>query len=239
MTLLTLCLYAALSGMVVLLPYLLIASAGWAATAAGAALLPLSVVMGLGSRAAGKLAERVGTRMLLTVGPFVVAVGFALFLRVGAGPVHYATDVLPALLLVACGLTLSVAPLTSAVIAAVDPSHVGSRPASTTRPRASPACSRRRCSATSSPPTWQGRRSSAASTARRSSAPCSRSPPPRRRSFSSRADQRITRSARTSTACGTFSPSASAVLRLTIVSIVVGCSIGSSAGFVPRRTRSA
>ena len=125
-TLLTLCLYAALSGMVVLLPYLLIASAGWAATAAGAALLPLSVVMGLGSRAAGKLAERVGTRMLLTVGPIVVAVGFVLFLRVGAGAVHYATDVLPGLVLVACGLTLSVAPLTSAVIAAVDPSHVGS-----------------------------------------------------------------------------------------------------------------
>ena len=125
-TLLTLCLYAALSGMVVLLPYLLIGSAGWAATAAGAALLPLSLVMGLGSRAAGKLAERVGTRMLLTVGPIVVAVGFALFLRVGADAVHYATDVLPGLFLVACGLTLSVAPLTSAVIAAVDPSHVGS-----------------------------------------------------------------------------------------------------------------
>ena len=125
-TLLTLCLYAALSGMVVLLPYLLIASAGWAATAAGAALLPLSLVMGLGSRAAGKLAERVGTRRLLTVGPIVVAVGLALFVRVGAGAVHYATDVLPGLLLVACGLTLSVAPLTSAVIAAVDPSHVGS-----------------------------------------------------------------------------------------------------------------
>jgi MFS family permease len=116
----------ALSGMVVLLPYLLIASAGWAATAAGAALLPLSLVMGLGSRAAGKLAERVGTRRLLTVGPIVVAVGLALFVRVGAGAVHYATDVLPGLLLVACGLTLSVAPLTAAVIAAVDPSHVGS-----------------------------------------------------------------------------------------------------------------
>jgi EmrB/QacA subfamily drug resistance transporter len=125
-SLLTLCLYAALSGMVVLLPYLLISRAGWAATAAGAALLPLSLVMGLGSRAAGKLAERVGTRALLTIGPLVVAAGFALFLRIDAGKVHYATDVLPGLVLVACGLTLSVAPLTSAVIAAVDPSHVGS-----------------------------------------------------------------------------------------------------------------
>jgi predicted MFS family arabinose efflux permease len=82
--------------------------------------------MGLGSRGAGKLAERVGTRRLLTVGPIVVATGLALFVRVGADAVHYATEVLPGLLLVACGLTLSVAPLTSAVIAAVDPSHVGS-----------------------------------------------------------------------------------------------------------------
>ena len=82
--------------------------------------------MGLGSRAAGKLAERVGTRMLLTIGPLVVAAGFALFLRIDAAAVDYATDVLPALAVVACGLTLSVAPLTSAVIAAVDPSHVGS-----------------------------------------------------------------------------------------------------------------
>ena len=125
-TVLTLCLYAALSGMVVLIPYLLIRSAGWSAAGAGAALLPLSVAMGLGSRAAGRLAERVGARLLLTVGPLIVAAGFALFLRVGAGPVHYAVDLLPALVVVACGLTVSVAPLTTAVIGAVDAAHVGS-----------------------------------------------------------------------------------------------------------------
>src|SRR5206468_2108194 len=68
---LTFCLYAALSGLVVLLPYLLIRAGGWSAAAAGAALLPLSVAMGLGSRASGQLAERVGTRTLLTIGPVI------------------------------------------------------------------------------------------------------------------------------------------------------------------------
>lgn len=125
-SILTLCLYAALSGMVVLLPYLLIRSAGWSAAAAGAALLPLSVAMGLGSRAAGRLAERVGARVLLTIGPLVVAVGFALFLRIGAGETSYWRVVLPALAVVAIGLTLSVAPLTAAVMSAVDSGHVGS-----------------------------------------------------------------------------------------------------------------
>ncbi|HEY2190184.1 MAG TPA: MFS transporter [Caldimonas sp.] len=123
---LTLCLYAALGGMVVLLPYLLIERGHWSAAAAGAALLPLSVAMGLGSRAAGRLAERVGTRVPLIAGPLLVAAGFALFLRVDAAAVRYAIDVLPALVLVAVGLTLSVAPLTAAVIDAVDAGHVGS-----------------------------------------------------------------------------------------------------------------
>jgi EmrB/QacA subfamily drug resistance transporter len=125
-SILTLCLYAALGGMVVLLPYLLIRSGGYSAAGAGAALLPLSIAMGLGSRAAGRLAERVGARTLLTAGPIVVAVGFALFLRVGAGPIGYVDGLLPALAVIACGLTLSVAPLTAAVMGAVDAAHVGS-----------------------------------------------------------------------------------------------------------------
>jgi EmrB/QacA subfamily drug resistance transporter len=123
---LTLFLYAALSGMVVLLPYLLIRSGGYSAAAAGAALLPLSIAMGLGSRSAGRLAERIGARVLLGIGPIVAAAGFVLFLRVDAGAVDYATELLPALALIACGLTLSVAPLTAAVMGAVDASHVGS-----------------------------------------------------------------------------------------------------------------
>jgi hypothetical protein len=86
----------------------------------------MSLALGLGSRAAGRLAERVGARILLTVGPLAVATGFALFLRVGAGPVDYVRELLPALVVIAVGLTLSVAPLTAAVMGAVDAAHVGS-----------------------------------------------------------------------------------------------------------------
>jgi predicted MFS family arabinose efflux permease len=125
-TLLTLFLYAALGGLFVLLPYLLIETGGYSAAAAGAALLPLPIAMGLGSRAAGRLAERTGARLLLTIGPCIVAAGFALFLRTGAGQLDYAGVVLPALAVVAAGLTLSVAPLTAAVMDAVDAAHVGS-----------------------------------------------------------------------------------------------------------------
>ena len=125
-TLLTLFLYAALGGLFVLLPFLLIEVGGYSTTAAGAALLPLPVAMGLGSRAAGRLAERTGARLLLTVGPCIAAVGFALFLRVGVDRLDYASVLLPALAVVAIGLTLSVAPLTAAVMGAVDAAHVGS-----------------------------------------------------------------------------------------------------------------
>ena len=125
-SLLTLGLYAALGGMVVLLPYLLIESGGYSAAQAGAALLPLPIVMGLGSRAAGRLAERAGARLLLSIGPCIVALGFLLFLRIGSGDVGYFSAVLPALAVVACGLALSVAPLTAAVMGAVDAAHVGS-----------------------------------------------------------------------------------------------------------------
>ncbi|MEO8525225.1 MAG: MFS transporter [Caldimonas sp.] len=125
-SLLTLGLYAALGGMVVLLPYLLIERGGYSAAQAGAALLPLPIIVGLGSRAAGRLAERIGARLLLTIGPCIVGAGFALFLRIGAGAADYVGVVMPALIVVASGLALSVAPLTAAVMGAVDAAHVGS-----------------------------------------------------------------------------------------------------------------
>ena len=75
LTLLTLFLYGALGGLLVLLPYALIEAAGYSGTAAGAALLPLPVVLSLASPVMGGIAERIGARLPLTIGPLVVGLG--------------------------------------------------------------------------------------------------------------------------------------------------------------------
>ena len=123
-TLLTFLLYAALSGALLLLPYLLI-STGWRATAAGAAILPLPLIMGAGSRASGAIAERIGTRWMLTIGPVIVGLGFAAMWAIPGGGIEYVPHVLPSMLLIGIGMTIAVAPLTNAVMAAVDHRHTG------------------------------------------------------------------------------------------------------------------
>ena len=124
LTLLTLFLYAALGELFVLLPFVLIRAASYSAIEAGAALLPLPITLGLISPLAGSLAERFGARLLLGLGPLMVAAGFMLALRIG--PVApYWTRVLPAVLLIALGLSVAVAPLTTAILNAVDARHEG------------------------------------------------------------------------------------------------------------------
>ncbi len=124
LTLLTFFLYAALGGLFVLLPYLLIELKGYSPVEAGAALLPLPLVLGAASRTMGALAARIGPRLPLTVGPLVVAGGFALATRIGVDA-SYWTSVLPAVLVIAIGMAGAVAPLTTAVMGSVDRNHVG------------------------------------------------------------------------------------------------------------------
>ena len=123
-TLLTLFLYAALGGVLLLLPYLLIAR-GWAASAAGAAMLPLAILMGLGSRGAGRLAERIGARPMLSIGPLVTGAGFAWLARLPEGAIDYWRDIFPAMMLIGIGMAIAVAPLTTTVMTAVDEKHAG------------------------------------------------------------------------------------------------------------------
>jgi EmrB/QacA subfamily drug resistance transporter len=125
LTLLTFFLYGSLGGLLVLLPFFLIKIEGWLAIAAGAALLPVPVLIGLGSRWMGRVAARYGERWPLAIGSGLVGIGLALYGRVGTQGLNYWLDVFPATLLVALGMGACVAPLTTSVMTSVDADHVG------------------------------------------------------------------------------------------------------------------
>ncbi|GFE64677.1 MFS transporter [Litoreibacter roseus] len=126
LSLLTLFLYMALGGLLVLLPYVLIRDLGYGATAAGAAILPFPLILGLLSRmVGGTLAERLGTRLILTMGSVLVGCGFLFFTLIPANDISYWRDIFPALVLLALGMAASVAPLTSAVLASAGDRYSG------------------------------------------------------------------------------------------------------------------
>jgi EmrB/QacA subfamily drug resistance transporter len=124
LTALTFLLYAALGGLVVLLPYVLIEAGGYPPLKAGMALLPFPLIIGSASPMMGRIAERTGPRWPLTVGPLVTAAGFALLMRIEP-QASYWTSILPAILVIALGMAGAVAPLTTAVLSSVDGRHTG------------------------------------------------------------------------------------------------------------------
>jgi hypothetical protein len=121
---LTLLLYFAGGGTFYYLPFGLIRLGGYSATQAGAAMLPLALIMGFGSSIAGALADRFGPRLSLTVGPIVASCGLVL-LAFAELEKSYWTGVFPAICVLAAGMTISVPPLTSTVMASVGEARAG------------------------------------------------------------------------------------------------------------------
>jgi len=120
----TIAVYFGLGGAIFLLVLHLQLALGYSALRAGASLLPFTVVMLVLSARMGYLARRTGPRLPMTIGPLVTATGLLLMARVGPGS-GYFEAVLPAVAVFGLGMTITVAPLTSAVLAAVDERHVG------------------------------------------------------------------------------------------------------------------
>jgi EmrB/QacA subfamily drug resistance transporter len=116
--------YAALGVYFFLFVSFLQISMGYTPIEAGSASLPVTFLMLVGSARAGELAQRIGPRIPLTVGPLIIAAGLLLMLRINPGD-SYLTAVLPAVVVFGVGLTLVVAPVTATVLAAVDSSHSG------------------------------------------------------------------------------------------------------------------
>ncbi|WP_246450536.1 MFS transporter [Sphingomonas rhizophila] len=120
----TFLLYGAFGGVMLLVPYVLIEGGGYSPIQGGLALLPLSILIGLGSPIMGKLAERIGPRLPLTIGPGIVAAGMILAIRIGQDQSFW-SHVFPAVTLMALGMAILVAPLTASVLGSVEEQQTG------------------------------------------------------------------------------------------------------------------
>jgi EmrB/QacA subfamily drug resistance transporter len=122
--LVTFTVYAALGVVFFLLVVDLQVVAGFTPLAAGSALLPVTFAMLVLSSRAGALAQRIGPRLLMSVGPVISAAGLLLLLRVGPDA-SYVADVLPGVVVFGLGLSATVAPLTATVLASASPQRAG------------------------------------------------------------------------------------------------------------------
>jgi EmrB/QacA subfamily drug resistance transporter len=123
LNLLTFLLYGAFGAAMLLIPYVLITSGGYSPVEAGLALLPLPVLMTSASPKMGSLAARIGPRLPLTIGPLVVAAGLLLSWLMTPQSIYW-TGAFPAIVVMAVGMTIAVAPLTASVLGSVEEKHV-------------------------------------------------------------------------------------------------------------------
>lgn len=122
--LVTFVVYAALAGVFFFVVINLQVVSGFSPLAAGVALLPVTVLMLLLSARAGALSSRIGPRIPMTLGPLICALGLLLLSRIGPDAT-YLRDVLPAVVVLGLGLSLTVAPLTATALASAEERHAG------------------------------------------------------------------------------------------------------------------
>jgi EmrB/QacA subfamily drug resistance transporter len=122
--LVTFIMYGALGGALFLLPVQLQVVLGFSPLKAGVSLLPVTVIMLLLSSRSGALAARIGPRLQMATGPAITGAGLVLMARIGVGGT-YASDVLPAVLVLGFGLATTVAPLTATALSSVPADHAG------------------------------------------------------------------------------------------------------------------
>jgi EmrB/QacA subfamily drug resistance transporter len=116
--------YAALGGLLFLVPTVLQVAHGYSPVEAGTALLPVTFIMLALSSRSGALAARIGPRLQMTVGPLVIAASLLLFTRLGSSG-DYLTAVLPAVVVFGLGVAINVAPLTATALSAAPADHAG------------------------------------------------------------------------------------------------------------------
>jgi len=116
--------YGALGAALFLLPIQLQQVAGYSPIEAGSSLIPMTIVMLLLSSRAGHLAQKIGPRIPMSVGPIVAGCGLALLTRIGPSA-DYITEVLPGILVFALGMSITVAPLSVTVLGAAGPARAG------------------------------------------------------------------------------------------------------------------
>ena len=120
----TVAIYAGLTASTFLLTVFLQQVAGYSAVAGGLALLPVTLIMFTLSPVFGRLSARHGPRLFMSLGPMVVAAGFALMTRLDARG-SYLSQLLPGVLVFGLGLAATVAPLTAAILGGIDERHAG------------------------------------------------------------------------------------------------------------------
>jgi len=117
-------LYGPFTAMLTLLPFVMIQGAMFPPIIAGAAFIPLQILITTLSPLAGRVCRRVGRRAPLILGGFMVGAGCLAALRIGAHAAYW-SDIFPAVLILAVGMGLVVAPLSTLVLTSVDSDHAG------------------------------------------------------------------------------------------------------------------